>query len=315
MQDEYQQAVEELRTIRDLIRWGASLFHRKGVFFGHGTDNGFDEAAYLTLFALELPPQIHESYFDSRVTRLERERVVAFLKRRAEERLPAPYLTNEAWFAGLAFYVDERVLIPRSPLAEMIENRFEPWVDGDEVDHILDMCTGSACIAIACAAHFPAALVDATDISDGALEVASLNVERHGMEEQVRVIKSDLFDALEGEQYDVIVSNPPYVDAEDMAGLPDEFQQEPELALAAGDDGLDLVLHMLRDAPAHLSEKGILVVEVGNSWVALQEMFVDVPFYWLDFERGGNGVFLLTQEQLQEHHQRFVDCAAERTRL
>ncbi len=299
------QAIRELATIRDFIRWGMSRFNEAELFFGHGTDNSKDEASYLVLHTLNLPPQIHDSYLDSRLTETERKRVASILMRRVDERIPAPYLTHEAWFAGMPFYVDERVLIPRSPVAELIEAQFQPWARPEQVSHILDLCTGSACIAIACAAAFPEALVDAADISPDALAVAQRNIHDFGLQEQVRAVESDLFSNLQGQKYDIIVTNPPYVDAQDMADLPAEFRHEPRMALEAGDDGLDLVFIILYQAMFHLEADGILVVEVGNSREALEELLPEVEFIWLEFERGGEGVFLLTAEQIRQHHQLF----------
>lgn len=300
------EAVQDLRTVRDFVRWGMSLFKAADLHHGHGMPSALDEAAYLVLHALHLPPDLHDSWFDVRLTHSERRSVAALLARRVRERLPAPYLTGEAWFAGLPFHVDQRVLVPRSPIAELIENRFEPWVDSTRVERILDLCTGSGCIAVACAAAFPDAAVDGSDISADALAVAAANVERHHMGGQVRLVQSDLFSELHGERYDVIVSNPPYVDAVDMAALPPEFRHEPQGALAAGEDGLDLVRIILSQAADHLMPGGILVVEVGNSAAALEEAFPEVPFTWLEFERGEAEVFLLDAQQLQEYRALFA---------
>lgn len=298
--------MDELQTIRDFIRWGASRFMAAGVYFGHGTDDPFDEAAYLVAHVLHLSPVVPGAYLDTRLTAEERRHISDMFERRIVERMPAPYLTHEAWFAGLPFYVDERVLIPRSPIAELIEQQFSPWVEPESVTRVLDLCTGSGCIGIACAFAFEGAEVDLADVSARALEVAGENIRRHRLSDRVRALQSDLYAGLGDARYVLIVSNPPYVDAEDMAELPEEFRREPELALAAGEQGLDLVIPMLRDAPAHLTEHGVMVVEVGNSRHALAERFPEVPFMWLEFERGGEGVFLLTAEQLRAHHEAFA---------
>ena len=292
---------EELGTIKDYIRWGVSRFNQAELYYGHGMSSALDEVVYLSLFALNLPHDFPESYFDCALTQEEKQAIYTLLRRRIDERLPASYLTGEAWFAGLPFFVNENVLVPRSPIAELIEKRFSPWVEEEAVENILDLCCGSGCIGIACAYAFDWAYVDMVDISPQALEVATENIQRHQLDERVSVIESDLFQNVPQRHYDIIVSNPPYVDAEDMADLPDEYLHEPELGLAAGDDGLDLVIPMLQQARKYLTDQGVIVVEVGNSQHALQAAYPHVPFYWLDFEKGGSGIFLLTAEQLDEY--------------
>jgi len=290
--------INELVTLGDFVRWGVSRFREANLHFGHGTDNALDEAYYLVTNALYLPHEIPPYMMESRLLPDERVEVLALLQRRIDTRLPAPYLTYEAWFAGLPFYVDERVLIPRSPIAELIEAGFEPWVDSSKVTHILDLCTGGGCIAIASALAFPFAHVDATDLSADALAVAQQNVDRHQVGDQLKLHQGDLFAGLDGQRYDIIVSNPPYVDAEDMAELPEEYRHEPEMALASGHDGLDITRRILQQARNFLTPQGVLIVEVGNSAAALMEAYPELPFTWLEFERGGTHVFLLTAAQL-----------------
>jgi ribosomal protein L3 glutamine methyltransferase len=290
--------VKSKPTVRDLIARGARRLRRAGVFFGHGTDNPWDDAAALVLHALNLSHSGGRAIYTRRVGNRGIERVEELLTRRIRERIPAVYLTGETWFAGLPFHVDPRVLIPRSPIAELIERRFTPWIDPDRVRRILDVGTGSGCIAIACAKALPGARVDAVDISPEALEVAAINVRRHRLGRRVRLVRSDHFSALDGERYDIIVANPPYVGRREMSGLPPEYRHEPALALAAGREGLDSVRVILRESRAHLLPRGLLIVEVGNTEAAVRRAFRRLPFIWLEFERGGGGVFLLTAEQL-----------------
>ena len=285
-------------TVRALIERGARRLRRAGVFFGHGTDNAWDDSAVLVLHALGLP-HAGRAIYARRVGVRGAERVNALITRRIVERIPAVYLTGETWFAGLPFKVDRRVLIPRSPIAELIERRFAPWIEPSRVRRILDVGTGSGCIAIACAKALPRARVDAVDISPEALEVAASNVRRHRVGQRVRLVRSDHFSALVGERYDIIVANPPYVGRREMSGLPPEYRHEPPLALAAGRDGLDSVRVILRESRVHLRPHGLLIVEVGNTEAAVRRAFERLPFLWLEFERGGGGVFLLTAEQLR----------------
>lgn len=297
-----------LRSLRDYIRWAVSRFHGEDLFCGHGTDNAWDEARQLVLGAVHLPWEIADSYLDCRLEDDEREHLQGLLKRRIEERVPTAYLLGEACFCGLPFVVDERVLIPRSPLAEQIQRHFEPWL-AEAPTRILDLCTGSGCIGIACAYEFPEAEVVLADLSFDALEVAYENILRHDLEERVYTVQGDGFDGLPGQRFELIISNPPYVDAEDFADMPAEYQHEPALGLACGEDGLNLVRRILAEAADHLTERGLLIVEVGNSQVHVCALYPEVDFTWLEFEQGGHGVFLLAAAQCREHQALF------RTRL
>jgi ribosomal protein L3 glutamine methyltransferase len=290
----------ELTTLRDLIRWGVSAFNEAELSFVQGMPNALDEAVYLCLSALNLPPDFSEEFFDCVLTFEERKTVLDYYNQRIETKKPASYITNEAWFAGLSFYVDERVLIPRSPFAELIQQQFAPWIAAEDVSNVLELCTGSGCIAIACAYAFEHAQVVASDISSDALRVAEINRQNHGLNQRLQLVESDLYANVPVKPYDIIVSNPPYISEQEMSELVDELCAEPALGLAAGQDGLDVVIPMLQGAREFLSDHGILVVEVGYSQPALEAALPDVPFMWLDFEHGGQGVFLLTAQQLED---------------
>jgi ribosomal protein L3 glutamine methyltransferase len=293
--------ISRVETFEDLIRWGERLFIEAGLTFGHGTDNPWDEAAQLVLAAAEFSPA-RTTYDLKRLLQPKQKQVaVELLLRRVKTREPSAYLLRRAWFAGLEFYVDARVLVPRSPIAELIENQLEPWVRYEGVQRVLDLCTGSGCFGIACAYAFPEAGIDLADVSDAALEVARINVERHVLQDRVRVIQSDLFEQLGGQRYDVILANPPYVDDKSMAKLPEEYCHEPRLGLAGGRDGLRIVRRILSQVVHHLNAKGVLIMEVGNSARTLASRYPEVPFMWLDFARGGHGVFVLTHGQCKDY--------------
>ena len=301
-------AVAELVTIRDFIRFTVSCLRSADVHVGHGTEDHFAEATALIMQSLSLQWSADAEILDAKLLRSEKQAIVDLIDKRINERTPLGYLLNLSYFCGHPFYVDERVLIPRSPIAELIEDRFAPWLE-NEPQRILDLCTGSGCIAIAMAYVFPDAIIDATDISLDALSVAAVNIEHHQLAaENVNLVESDLFSKLPNLRYDLIVSNPPYVDAEDMADLPEEYQREPELALAAGVDGLDIVRKMLAEAADFLTEDGLLVVEVGNSEWALAQSFPEVEFDWVEFKRGGSGVFVLTAQQCRFYQQMFREA-------
>lgn len=296
------------RTVADFIGWTERRFAGAGIYFGHGTDNPLDEAAWLVGSALKLTPLELEEHLEDEPTPPQQDTIRTLVDSRIRTRQPLAYLLKEAWFAGLKFYVDERVIVPRSLTAEFIAERFQPWIDPARVRRILDLCTGSGCMAIACAYAFPEASVDAADISEAALAVARINVGNHGLDERVRLLHSDLFSALNDERYDLIVTNPPYVAHDELATLPAEYRHEPALALESGAQGLDAITRILAQAPSHLNPDGILVAEVGNSADSLQEKFPAVPFTWLTTSTEDESVFLLTAELLQQYHATFTSA-------
>ncbi|RPD89017.1 50S ribosomal protein L3 N(5)-glutamine methyltransferase [Neisseria weixii] len=294
----FTQAAKELSTIRDVLRFAVSRFNDAELFFGHGSDNAHDEAAYLILHTLNLPLDTLDPYLDAKLLQTEKEEVLALIERRVTERLPVAYLTNQAWQGDFDFYVDERVIVPRSFIYELLGDSLTPWIEYPElVNRALDLCTGSACLAIQMAHHYPVAEIDAVDLSLDALEVAAINVEEYGLEDRISLIHTDLFEGLEG-TYDLIVSNPPYVDAESVDTLPDEYLHEPELALGSGQDGLDATREIILQAAKFLNPKGVLLVEIGHNRDALEAAYPELPFTWLETSGGDGFVFLLTREQL-----------------
>jgi ribosomal protein L3 glutamine methyltransferase len=293
------QARTELSTLRDLLRFAVSRYNEAHLFFGHGTDNAWDEAVYLLLHSLHLPLDRLEPFLDAKLTSAERADVLHLIERRVKERLPVAYLTNEAWLGEFSFYVDERVIVPRSFIAELLREQLAPWIeDPDAVADVLDLCTGSACLAILAAHAFPAASIDAVDLSPDALAVARRNVADYDLAARIRLVEGNLFARLKGRRYDLIIANPPYVNAAAMATLPAEYRREPELALASGDDGLDLTRAILAGARRHLRPHGLLVVEIGHNREALEAAFPETPFTWLDTTAGDQYVFLLHREEL-----------------
>ncbi len=295
------QLVDELLTPRDWLRWAVSHFNEANLFYGHGTDNAYDEAAWLILHTLHLPIDRLEPFLDARLTRTERLAVLNILEQRLVRRLPAAYLTREAWLGPYRFYVDERVIVPRSYFAELLAEHMAPWItDPDHIHTALDLCTGSGCLAILMAEAFPAATIDAVDISSDALAVARRNVADYGLENQIRLVQSDLLDGVGDQRYDLIICNPPYVTADSMAALPAEYRHEPEIALASGDDGLDIVRRLLAVASDHLTENGLLFVEVGHNAYIVEAAFPDLPLTWIDAPSGEGKVFMASRDVLAQ---------------
>lgn len=301
---DFQQFCSDLSTIRDCLRYCVSTFENNDLFYGHGTDNAWDEALVLLQYFTKLPVDKLELVLDAKLTLAEKQKLYKLIDQRVNQRVPLPYITNEAWFCDMGFYVDHNVLIPRSPIAELINNNFEPWLDLDKDVAVLEIGTGSGCIACAIAENFLEqgieVQVDASDISDSALKIAGQNVAEHELEDTVNLIKSDLFENIPNKQYDLIISNPPYVDADEMTNLPAEYLHEPRMALAAGEDGLELVDIMLKQAQNYLNQDGVLIVEVGASKPALMEKYPEVEFIWFDFINGGDGIFLLSYDELSK---------------
>lgn len=285
-------------TLHEILDWAVKRFDDADIYFGHGTDNPWDEAVNIARFVLKLPLSTDASILEKALSAVEVQAIESLVDQRVQKRIPAAYLTRESWFAGLDFYVDERVIVPRSPLAELIEQQFQPWVNPDKVRRVLDLCTGCGCIAIACAHYFPAAQVDAVELSQDAFAVAEINVAKHGLCSRVNLLQGDLFAPVGAQKYDIIVSNPPYIKEDAVAEFPKEYQHEPQMAFIAGKDGLQIVDAILHEAAQYLTDDGILVVEVGSCVGELEAKYPKLSFVWLEFERGGEGVFLLQKRDL-----------------
>ncbi|MGH8670986.1 MAG: 50S ribosomal protein L3 N(5)-glutamine methyltransferase [Burkholderiales bacterium] len=293
------ESADRLRTPRDLLRFAVSQFNEAGLFFGHGSHDAYDEAVYLILHVLHLPLDRIEPFLDAQLLDHERTAVMEILRRRIDQRKPAAYLTNEAWLGDLRFYVDERVIVPRSFIAELLREKLQPWIsNASRIRHALDLCTGSGCLAVLMAHAFPDAHIDATDVHDDALEVARRNIADYRLTRRIELIRSDLFKALQGRKYDLIVSNPPYVDSVSMGALPEEYRHEPRSALAAGKDGLDVIRIVVRSAKRHMSARGLLVIEVGLNRAVLENAFPMLPFIWPQISTGDDYVALLWREDL-----------------
>lgn len=308
----YPNTTDELITLRDWLRFAVSRFEEAGIFYGHGTSNAYDEAAWLMLSALHLPLPALENFLDARLTVPERKHLLQLIKRRTDERVPTAYLLREAWLRGFKFYVDERVIIPRSFIAELLDDSLSPWVEQPElITSAADICTGSGCLGVLLAHAFPNAVIDVIDISTDAIDVANINIANHGLEERVTAIQSDMFSALGSKRYDLIISNPPYVDAPSMAALPQEYRSEPQLALGSGHAGLDHTHTLLREAASYLNDGGLLLVEIGHNQDALLQAYPTLPFIWLEVESGSEFVFLLSKEQLVQFNQASTKASAQ----
>ena len=311
MSNLYNQLAEDtakFSTITDYVRFATSLFNEKELYFGHGTDNAYDESVNLVLSSLKLPNDIPVHTWTSHLTSNERKVLLERISSRVEDSIPVAYLVNETWFAGFSFYVDKRVIIPRSPIAELIEEEFSPWIEAESINTVLDMCTGSGCIAIATALTLEDVEVDAVDLSEDAIAVANLNVENYSLEDRVNVIKSDLFSELTGKKYDLIICNPPYVAGEEYDELPKEYFHEPKNALYADNEGIAIIKKFLSEVGEHLTPNGLLILEAGSAQDVLHDFYADAPFTWVQFDRGGDGVLIMNAAEVESFTSKFKEA-------